>query len=147
MSDELTQHGGEEDGDLLGTVGDASTVLITDYSEVRAVCRSVKKTSYSWGMRFKFTFSVYDPPKYQGATLPMYVRYVAAWKKRYVPESAKLYKAACITVGRRLPRGHQLTKSLWVGKAFRCRLGQVGLGAAMYTIIDMIIERETGNDG
>jgi hypothetical protein len=133
-----------DNDDILGVVGEAQTALIADYAEVHAVCSKVTEHAYKWGPRLLFTFTVIDPPKYEGIKLFMFARIVTAWKEKYFPESSKLYKMACIAAGKRLPRGFRITKSLWVGKAFKCRLETSGKGAARYTTVSELLERLTG---
>jgi hypothetical protein len=72
----------------------------------------------------------------------MFVRYDRKWK--YARESSKLFKSACVALGRRLHRGERITKSLWLRKSFRVRLRQVGEGAAAYSVVDRLLEKLTG---
>jgi hypothetical protein len=131
----------EPEDETLGVVGEANTALIVGYAAVKAICRTMEKKAYRWGERYVLTFVIIDPEKYQGTTLPMYMRVTESTKRKHIPESAKLYKAACVAMGYRLPRGFKIKKSMFVGKTFRCRLRTVHEGAVMHTIVDTITEK------
>ena len=130
-----------DDEDLIGLVGDAQTLLIVGYAAVNATCTKVETKAYRWGTRFLFTFKIRDNEKYEGKTLFMFARLNEQWKTKYIPESSKLYKCACVAEGYRLPRGFPLTKSMFLKKIFRCRLHHVGEGAAKYTTVEIITEK------
>jgi hypothetical protein len=129
------------DDDVMGVVGDAQSLLVVGYATAIAMCTKVDTKKYKWGIRFVFTFRIHEPVKYQGETLYMFARFNEEWKAKHFPESAKLYKCGCIAAGRRLARGFQITKSMFLQKLFKCRLHTAGEGAAKYSTIDMITEK------
>jgi hypothetical protein len=131
-----------DEDDVIADAGDGGVLL--PVTEVHAICRSMKLVEFRMYRRSKYVlrFDVISPPEYgDGASLSlyMYLRFVRSW--RSVPTSSSLYKAACTAYGRRLRGGERITKSLFVGKLFRCRLRTVGEGAAAYSVIDRLIER------
>lgn len=71
----------------------------------------------------------------------MFVRNDPRWKSP--PVSSKLFKVCAVAVGG-LPRRRRITKGMFVGKLFRCRIKTAGEGAAAYSIVETITERLTG---
>jgi hypothetical protein len=125
--------------DLLGVVGDNPVLLPSSVSKVSAVCFKVDRFPYRGvksDMRFRFYFRVFDPIKFEGVTLVMYVR-DGGW--RTLPVSSKLWKLARVATQNQIGRGRKVTKSLFVGKAFLCKVKTMK-GPAPYTIIDTILE-------
>src|SRR5688572_22372983 len=109
-----------EDDDLIGIAGDGG-VLLPD-KEVQAICRSMNRVEFRMFKRWKYVlkFDVIVPDCYLGkVSLNMYLRFVPSWAR--IPTCSRLYKAACIAHGGRLRR-QRITKSMFVGKVFRCRL-------------------------
>lgn len=127
--------------DLIGTAGDGGRLLLVP--QVDAVCRSMTLVEFKMFKRTKFVlkFDVVSPAEYleHKISLPMYIRFVPSWRR--VPTASKLYKCACVALGRRL-RGERITKSMFVGKMFRCRLRTVG-DVAPYSIVDMLLQKLT----
>jgi hypothetical protein len=129
------------DDDVIAVVGDVNTTVIDGYGALKARCKDVRRTQYKWGFRWVFSFVIVEPGKYEGTTIPMYVRLIENDSKKHLAESRKLYKIACIAAGYRLPRGVKITKSFWVGQTFLCRLHQVDEGAVRHTIVETIIRK------
>jgi hypothetical protein len=69
----------------------------------------------------------------------MYVRQ-AGWQN--VPVSSKLWKVTRVATNGQFRRGQRITKSLFVGKLFRCKVR--GDKNSHYTVIDTIVEKLTG---
>lgn len=132
-----------EDDDLIGVSADGGILLPDDITHVDAICVSVTTMYFRMFKRTKmvFTFVVIEGQRVDAGTrLQMFVRFE---KWRTVPASAKLFKVACVALGKRL-QGERITKSLFLKKAFRCRLAKIGDGAAAYSIIEIITEKLTG---
>jgi hypothetical protein len=127
--------------DVLCTIGETAPRL--DCQQVDAVCTSVEKKFFApfKQEKFIFTFSVIRPEEHAGNLLSMYVRWNSRWKTP--PIASKIYKLAAIASGR-LSKKQRVTKHLFVHRVFRCRVKQVGEGAASYTIVDTILEKLTG---
>jgi hypothetical protein len=127
---------------LMLVTGESSPLIDCDVLE--AVCQAITNTVYGPWNRYVwlFTFSIISPEKYLNQRVQMFVRYDKRWK--YARESSKLFKSACVALGRRLYRGERITKSFWLKKAFRMRLRKVGEGAAAYSVVDKLLEKLTG---
>jgi hypothetical protein len=135
----------KNDGDLIGIAAEGDPYLGA-IDRVDAICRSMDgpifwKLYKKWG--YVLTFSVVEPSQYMGAKLRMFARWDKSWNGR-LPRSSKLYKCACVAVGRRIDRGHRITKSLFLNQIFRCDVTSAGNGPAAYSKIDMITRRLTG---
>ena len=89
--------------------------------------------------RFVCTFQVIEPEKYTGTKLQMYAR-DAGWKT--LPVRSKLWKLATVATGGQLRRKQKGTKSLFVGKSFRCKVRPDKNGH--YSVIDTIVKKLTG---
>jgi hypothetical protein len=133
----------DDSDDLIGVSGDGG-VLLPGLQVVDAVCRSMTLVEFRMFKRTKyvFRFGVVQPPEHLGVNLQMFARFVPSWKR--IPTSSKLYRCACVAVGRRL-RGERITKSMFVGKLFQCRLKTVG-DVAAYTIVDTLLRKLTSAD-
>lgn len=127
--------------ELICQTGDCPPLL--HCSEVQAVCTDLRLLRFGPYQREKlvFDFEVLSPAEFGKLKLTMYVRKDSKWK--HPPVGSKLFKVCATAVGK-LPRRRQITKSLFVGKLFRCRLRTVGEGAASYSIVETITERLTG---
>jgi hypothetical protein len=133
----------QSDVEVLGVVGDNPILLPASVTQVSAVCFKLGRFHYRGiksDMRFRFYFRVFDPPDFEGVTLIMYVR-DGGWKT--LPISFKLWKQARIATGNQIGRRQKVTKSLFVGKAFLCKVKTMK-GPAPYTIIDTILELLAG---
>lgn len=128
------------DNDLIGTSGDGGMLL--PCQEVDAVCRSMKLVEFRMYRRQKYVlgFDVIEPVEYQGTRLHLYLRKGNNWKR--IPPSSKLFKAACVALGRRL-RNERILKSDFVGVAFRCRLRTVDSGGQPYSVVDSLLRKLT----
>jgi hypothetical protein len=132
-----------EDDEIIGETDDGGSLL--SVAEVDAVCRSmtlVEFRMFKGRKKFVLKFDVVWPAEYleRKISLSMYVRFVPSWRR--IPPSSKLYQCACVALGRRL-RVERVTKSMFVGKIFRCRLRTVSRGASAYSIIDTLLEKQT----
>jgi len=135
----------ENDDDLIGIAAEGDPCL-GPIEQVDAICRSMDGPVYwqlykKWG--YVCTFSVVEPSQYMGTKLRMFVRWEKSWNGR-LPRSSKLYKCACVAVGRRIDRGQRITKSLFLNQIFRCDVKSAGKGPAAYSKIDMLTRRLTG---
>ncbi len=130
-----------EDDDILGVVGDNPPILPPLVKEVVALCKTISLKSYRgiWGHRYVFTMQVVKPDQFMGVKLVMYAPWREEWKT--LPVKSKLWKLARRATGGPFKGRPKITKSLFVGKLFRClvRLDENG----DYTVIDTIIERVT----
>lgn len=126
--------------DLVGVIGEAPDHLPCDV--VEAVCRKVSIIKYKPCRDPKLVFEmwVYAPEQYAGVMLRMFVRLDPRWKT--LPVGSKLWKMAQVAAGP-LKRRQRVTKSMFEGKAFRCRLRSVGKGPAAYSVVDSLIEKLT----
>ena len=131
----------QSEDELICQTGDCPPLL--PCSEVQAVCTDVRHVRYGPFHQEKlvFNFDVLDPVEFAGLKVSMYIRNDPKWK--HPPISSKLFKVSAVANGS-LPRRQRITKSLFVGKLFRCRLKTVGEGAAAYSIVETITERLTG---
>ena len=131
-----------DDDDLIGISGDGG--LLLPEKEVDAICRSMKLVEFRMFKRMKYVlkFDVISPDCYleDKVSLNMYLRFVKSWKR--VPTASRLFKAACVAYGGRL-RGQRITRSMFVGQVFRCRLRVVSERRVAYSIIDSLIEKLT----
>jgi hypothetical protein len=135
------------ESDVIGVTGDGDPLLPADVKEVCATCKSVSGPKYFPMLRHNkyrvvFTFTIYDPVEFAGLKLRMFARHEEKWTQ--LPRSSKLYRLACVCAGRRLDREIKITKSMFVAKAFRCRLRTVGENADRYTVIEMLVEKIAG---
>jgi len=129
-----------EPEDLLFTTGDCASLLLCE--EVQAICQDVKRALYFGQPKLAFKFTVVEPEKHAGEKLEMFVHNAKKWHG-HPPRSSKLHKVAAIALGGP-PRRQRLTKSVFVGKIFRCRLKSVGQGAAAYSVVENLLEKLTG---
>jgi len=127
--------------DVLGVIGDSPPLLQDTIKKVDALCTDVQLVRYRGtnDARMVFTLQVIEPERYRGTTLQMFARY-AGWKT--LPVRSKLWKLATVATGGQLKRNQKITKSLFVGKVFRCRVRPDKNGH--YTVVDTLIERLTG---
>lgn len=130
----------DEPDDVLFTTGDCASLL--PCKEVQAICTDVNRAFYFGQPKLAFKFTVVEPEKYSGEKLEMFVRNAEKWHG-HPPRSSKLHKAAAIALGGP-PRKQRITKSVFVGKEFRCRLKRVGEGTAAYSIVEELLEKLTG---
>jgi len=128
------------DDDLICQTGDCPPLL--PCSQVQAVCRDVRLVRFGpFHHKLVFDFEVMDPVEWARMKLSMFVRKDPKWK--HPPVSSKLFKVCAVAVGS-LPRRQRITKQMFVGKLFRCRLKIAGEGAAAYSTVETITERLTG---
>jgi hypothetical protein len=130
-----------EDDAVLGVAGEPAALI--PLTEIEAVCVSITQHDYKPYRQKKWVlvFSPIDPEGYSDQRLEMFLRTDPLW--RTPPRGSKLYKAACVAYGEQLPKGFRITQSLFTNRVFRCRLRQVGKGAAAYTVVDTILEKLT----
>jgi len=127
--------------DVLGVIGDSPPLLQNTIKEVDALCTDIRLVSYRGtnDARFVFTLRVIEPERYSGTKLQMFARY-AGWKT--LPVRSKLWKLATVATDGQLKRSQKITKSLFVGKIFRCRVRLDEHGH--YTVVDTLIKKLTG---
>ncbi len=127
--------------DVLGVIGDSPPLLQDTIKEVDALCTEVQLIAYRGtnDARIVFTFQVIEPERCSGTKLQMFARY-AGWKT--LPVRSKLWKLATVATGGQLKRKQKVTKSLFVGKIFRCRVRPDKNGH--YTVVDTLIKKLTG---
>ncbi len=134
-------HDTDQSDEVLAQLGDGPPLL--QCAEVKAVCMRISKVEYRpWRqVKWIFDFRVFEPDQYAGLRLQMFVRNDPRWKR--LPVSSKLWKVIQVASGgdRSVRR---VTKSLFVGKAFRCKLKTCGEDDAAYSTIEKIVERLTG---
>jgi hypothetical protein len=130
----------DNDSDTLCTFGESNTTLLP-FTECEAVCTSIDEKYFApWKRtKFVFTFEIMQPMHYAKTKLEMFVRIDAKWKGQ-PPRAATLWKAAAVALGRH-PNKVRVTKSMFIGGLFRCKLAHVGDGAAAYTKVKAITER------
>jgi predicted transcriptional regulator len=124
----LTEH----DSDVIGVVAEVSPLIACE--TVQAICYSAEMVHYRpfAEKRLALSFRILEPPELKGQRVQMFCRKDDRWK--YIPESSSLFKAACVAVGRRLHRGEQITKGMFLRHLFLCRLRLSGRGVAAYTV-------------
>ena len=127
------------DNDVIGIVGEVSSLIACDV--VEAVCQSIEYAHYRpfHETRLVFTFRIVEPAALNDQRVQMFCRIDKSWK--FVPESAAVFKAACVALGRRLHRGEKITKNIFLRHLYRCRLRTSGKGPAAYTVVDRLLER------
>ena len=127
--------------DVLGVVGDSPPLFEKTVKLVDALCTEVQSVTYrgTKDAREVFTLQVIEPEKYRGTKLQMYARN-AGWKT--LPVRSKLWKLATVATGGQLRRNQKVTKSLFVGKIFRCKVRPDKNGH--YTVVDTLVEKLTG---
>lgn len=128
--------------DVIGTVGDVPPSILCE--TVEAVCVRIEDTFYRPWCRRKLvlSFQVYAPEEHAGQIVQMFLRIKRDWP--YIPASANVFKAASVSLGRKLRRGEKITKSMFLRKAFRCRLRQSGTAPASYSVVAVLLEKLTG---
>jgi len=107
-----------------------------------AGCKDVNRAVYFGQPKLAFKFTVVEPEIHAGEKLEMFVHNAEKWHG-HPPRSSKLHKVAAIALGGP-PRKQRITKSVFVGKVFRCRLQKVGEGAAAYSVVKELLEKLTG---
>ena len=131
----------DQSEDLLAQLGDGPPLL--QCAQVEAVCMRISKVEYRPFQQVKwvFDFRVFEPDEHAGLRLQMFARVDPRWKR--LPVASKLWKVVQVASGgdRSVRRA---TKSLFVGKAFRCRVKRCGEGDAAYSTVEMIVEKLTG---
>ena len=137
---EVTQT--EDENELLCMMGDAPPLLSSD--EVLAVCIDVKRTLFKHHRqeKFVFVFRVFSPEEYEGVRLEMFARIDPLWKTP--PRASKLWKTIQVATDGEFRKRQRVTKKLFKGKAFRCKVKTCGNGPAAYSIIDEILEKIAG---
>lgn len=132
----------QDPDEVMGVTGEVPPLLLC--SEVKAVCQAVKTVEYApfRQKKYLFIFSVVEPEEYATNHLQMFVRVNPAWK--HPPIASKLFKAALVATDGQLRNRQRITKSMFIGKLFLCKLRTVGEGGARYSIIDCITERLAG---
>ena len=63
------------------------------------------------------------------------------WEK--VPVSSKLWKMARVA-NPDLENGQEITKKMFTGKMYECKLKKSGVGPAAYTVVDSLIRKLAG---
>lgn len=126
--------------EFMATVGENPPLLPPEVKKVEALCRSVKSVLYPQYKypRWVFKFVVVAPGEwFDGVKLQMFVRHDPGRKNPSV--SSKLWKVGRVAD----PTARKITKGMFKGKMFRCRVRPCGEGGATYTVVDMILERMT----
>ena len=126
-----------QDDDLLCEVKVEDYPILLDCKYVDAQPRSIRPVNFPWGVRLVFECQVYEPEKYRGLKLPMYVSVRKKWGKN-PPTRAKLKKLAV-----KFCSNGRFTKSAFLNHLFKSRLAKTK-GDAPYSIIEMFEERLTG---
>ncbi len=131
----------DEDEELC-VMGDTPPLLPCD--EVLAVFTNLQRTLFKPYKQEKFVFelTVFSPEKFEGVKLEMFARIDPSWKSP--PRSSKLWKIIQIVTDGEFRKRQRVTKNIFIGKAFRCKLKTVGEGPAAYSIIEMIVEKIAG---
>jgi len=114
---------------------------ILDCKKVEATCVYVVKRHFDQYNQTKLilTFNVYLPERYEGVQLPMYLPYYERPGIR-----SNMYKLIRTVVGEVKGRQH-ITKSMFVGRAYRCRLKIVETEEGIrYSAVDEVLEVLTG---
>ena len=113
---------------------------LLDCDEVEATCVDAGKRHFGQYDQTKLilTFNVYLPEQYEGVQLPMYLTYYKQLAIR-----SKMYKLIRAVVGE--VKGKQrITKSMFVGRAYRCKLRTVDVDGVRYSVVDEVLEVLTG---
>jgi hypothetical protein len=119
--------------DVICEGGEYPELLLCD--EVIAVCTALDiGVESSYGKKIYFHFEVLQPEIYAGCELEMYANYYPRPRSK-----SKIMTLACIATGRR--RISQITKSMFVGKTFRCELAKSRKGSAAYSVIKTLLEK------
>ena len=130
-----------ESEEALFVAGESAPFIPGD--RVMAICRKIEQRSYrQFGERLVFTFEVIEPTDYQGTKLEMFARINPKWKM--VPSSSKLFRSGCVAMGKRILKGQRVTKSMFTGKVFLCKLKKSGDGPTAFSIIEELLERLAG---
>jgi hypothetical protein len=143
----------DDDDDLLGEIERDGGKVLIGCATVNAIVTKIetpkKKTGEIKKMFGKtkliFTLQVIDGD-YAGTVLKCYVRLESTWK--YIPASAKIYRMACVALGRRLTPKDRITKALFLRKVFVCLLEKVepikGVESLAYTVVSEFKEKHAG---
>ncbi len=113
---------------------------LLDCDEVEAICVDVVKRYFGQYDQTKLilTFNVYLPERYVGVQLPLYLTHYERPGIR-----SKMYKLIRAVVGE--VKGKQrITKSMFVGRAYRCKLRTVDVDGVRYSVVDEVLEVLTG---
>lgn len=134
-----------EDDEILAIGGADAGPYLPGVSRVDAYCQKIERQEFGKWRKEKliFHFGVLEPAEHQGVVLKMFVQIRDEWKKKPLPRSSSLQKAASVALRRPATRRDQITYKLWVGKIFRCSICDVmGTEAGqVYSKIDKLIER------
>ena len=124
--------------DIICTIDECPPLL--DCKEVTAKCVSLEKAFYKPYQHTKLVFAlqVITPERYAGAILKMFVPTKSESEKLRV--ASKLFKTVNVAVGKLKPR-QRISKKMFLGKVFRCRLRSVEKLGAVYTIVDHLLEK------
>jgi hypothetical protein len=129
----------DHDDELLFEAIADPPILIRGTALVEARCIAVTRAFYFNRPKLVFKFKVIEPELYRGQKLEMFARNSPTWKS-HPPVSSKLWKIAAVALGR-LPEKHdRVTKSMFLGKTFKCTVGNSGKGVFAYSVVEMISE-------
>jgi hypothetical protein len=136
----------DETDDIIGEIERDGGQVLVGCATVDAIVTNIEKKNCWNRTKLFFTLDVIRPEEYAGITLKLYVRNEGHWK--YIPASSKIYRLACVALGRRLRQRDRIRKSMFLKKVFRCRLRKVtplkGATATEYTIVDEFLEKLSG---
>lgn len=113
---------------------------LLECDEVEATCVDVVKQEFGQYDQTKLIliFNVYFPERYQCVRLNMYLTHYERPGMR-----SKMYKLIRTVVGE-VKRKQRITKSMFVGRAYRCKLRTVDVDGVRYSVVDEVLEVLTG---
>jgi hypothetical protein len=132
----------EEDEDLCPG-GEYPPLLTENKSlDVCATCTAVDIFPAYGRDNYMFTLMVFEPLEYEGTKLHCFAPFRDKWRTRPLPIGSKLFKLAVVATGQR--RFRRITKKMFLGKAFVCRVRPTGTGDARYSVVDTFIKKLAG---
>jgi hypothetical protein len=126
----------EQDDELLFKAIVDPPFLVRGTAVVDAKCIAVTRAFYFNQPKLVFQFKVTKPAMYCGK-LAMFARNAPQWKA-HPPVSSKLWKIACVALGRLLEKHGRVTKSMFLNKVFQCKVSNSGKGVSAYSVVEMI---------
>ena len=127
----------EQDDELLFESIADSPFLVRGTAVVDAECIAVTRAFYFNQPKLVFKFKVIKPEMYCVKKLEMFARNAPQWKG-HPPVSSKLWKIACVALGRVPEKHDRVTKSMFLNKVFQCKVSNSGKGVSAYSVVEMI---------
>jgi len=128
--------------EILSVGGEYPPLLSDREMDVHATCTEIRKFEAFGRQNYRFTFVVFSPAEFEGVELHCYAPYRPRKWKRTLPQSCKLLELAVVATGEKKHR--HITRSMFLNKAFVCRVRPGGKGDSRYSVVDRLIKKLAG---